>query len=648
MSNSLHNILTGSAGFLKERTANTILGTAALSVLIPIAIAACSGGTGAVPANTTAPPTRAPVAMQTAAPTPVNVYVDDLASPVRAVSGSWNSEENSFNYRLTVPLTGNKEFANVTAIASLDKTVLAEIAGVTINPNESYDATFNVLLPPGQQEVNFSFISPNNEVLGNYDTIVDVPPTPTFRTPTPKPTKAPTVAPTPPLSTPIPTVKPTPLPFASDLAPHTPTGWTGPVTLFENDGTLLTNSTDYKQGREVGYSLTNTGNKTARDFNVALYVNGERSKIIPVEELKPGNSITGKVSLDELIIRHKLKSTDQNTFGIYVDFENKIPELDKDEEANTYTTEGIQIKVAKDPTPRREPESAKEAEIQTAFDNFTWYTQANVSELTAIAKEVLKDVPLDWSKVKVSILPVEEFNQSYDDVFGDARGAPKESLRGFGYLTGTTALQEVYLREGIISQTLPSLIRELGSAPYAQTNINGLISAASVNGASGGTELDQALLESYGLSVLNEKFNWSSLTAASIYAGNDTTILRTITDSGMRGMEVRSLWALANREGYENGKVPSDVWLRLYTDLIQMPDPTAYLLELGTEANNLETASVSDIIKSNIFVDKEETILPKDIQRKLDPNNIFSDSLSLDRITINQNSTTYPVNYDVD
>ena len=412
-----------------------------------------------------------------------------------------------------------------------------------------------------------------------------------------------------------------------DLTYGTPEGM--PAPIYFKWGTEINDS-------EVVFGVKNSGSESAYDIPVKLTVsNNDYSLIIP--EVSAGSTEPAAISLERLV--EGGLHPGKHNFKISIDPENLTREIR--ETNNSYSASVV---IARSAVPRREPQSEIEAKIQESFDNYTWYTQQNIGELIEIAKEVLKDVPINWSSIDVTVLPFNQFYTMYSEVFiyppeELTKLIENDYLRGYGFTIGIlSTTQQVFLREGILLQVLPALIRELGEVYYGQTNRSGWLNGVPVNAH----QLAESLFECYGLSVLQERFGLDALTNASCLANKWRPISHTLDWDTAAAINSRRLWTVVNNEGYLEGNIPSDVLFKLYNRLMSMPSPTQYVTSLDEQAKDLDKEQIHQFIEWRLFVDKELTPIPEDLKEKLDPNNQLGADLTLDRLLISQNLSTFP------
>ncbi len=457
-------------------------------------------------------------------------------------------------------------------------------------------------------------------------------------TPAPQPSATPVLSPTAtpsPAQTPVPTRSPNPESLA-DLSPYafTQFGWQAPIVI--GDKKLVNAATD---GTYVGVGIANSGRTGAGSFSAELFVDGHKAYTWNVEPLQNGQATIRHVPVID-VIRNVWEQhgvylrSGEHSLEVRIDSGNNVRESSEDN--NTRSLQQT-YSVAKAPVPRREPQSEVEAKIQKMFDEYTWLTKENESGLLAIAKDVLRDVPIDWSKVKLEILPYEEFNARYTATFNSR---PSESNKhvGLGFLTGTTAAQEIYLREGTVPALLPVLIRELGGARYAQSNNSGMLKIADINPKQGAKELFQGIFEQYGVSVLNEQYGWEGLTNVSYIANRSriNSFMFAVNNpaSSSPGMEIRSVWSIEAAAGYGPGEAPAAFWLGYFNQYTGLPNPVARTHEIGAAAMKYDPGRIQTALNGR-FVDAPPVALPSELKETLNVT-------YLDDVVLAQNTFAYP------
>lgn len=428
-----------------------------------------------------------------------------------------------------------------------------------------------------------------------------------------------------------------------DLKPYALKGWNAPLVLMAGDGAILKSGQPYQKDRSVLFGITNAGTKTAASVSFWLMLDG-KAVYMPLEpQLLPGDIRLEKVSLDDLISVEKIRSG-KRVLQVIIDPQNSIEELDKSN--NIYTIE-IEIAAARPPVPRRAPQSPIEAAIQQFFDEYTWITNANIDRVVAIAREVFKEIPVDWSTVKVSALPFAEFNSMYGETFGDTfaekrrltETAAASPLTGYSFFNGNSRRQSVVVREGLLVQVLPFILREVGASYYIRKNPRGIERASTVPNQ----ELIVDLSELYGLQILREKYGWEGLTNVSYLVddGAFSLLSALVNSSELVGTSVRIPWALALDSEHPEGSVPSSTWLKLYLDLVNMSDPSDYVNSVVIRSRLVNRDRTTGVIESRL-VDKEPAPIPESVRQKLDPENKYGAGLSFDFLLANQLSFFRP------
>ncbi len=220
------------------------------------------------------------------------------------------------------------------------------------------------------------------------------------------------------------------------------------------------------------------------------------------------------------------------------------------------------------------------------------------------------DAGLDMNKVIVRILPIAEANAEYEKAFGKKiswglRSVPfVRPVVVNGVWTGQA---EVVVSEGILPQTLPSLVRETSVAYYMPKNTSGYDAGGKV----GANELFANISEWHG-------YRWFAENGI-ILGGNisyETNKLAfdgyfKITDVWAKG--IQSLWALSADLGYPDGGVPSSVLLQQMIDIVNMPDPTDFANKLYAEADKLDKNRLVSQANWNAMVDAPQRMLPLDV-----------------------------------
>ncbi|GEM_PF-3480171 len=428
-----------------------------------------------------------------------------------------------------------------------------------------------------------------------------------------------------------------------DLKPHTPQGWDAPIKFISSEGSLLQSGVPFQPGRSVVATVINSGTRTAVNVPLSLLIDGTLVYTAVLPQVLPGRFLTAAVPLDDAVVRYKLKSG-RHVFQLIVDPQNDIEELDNTN--NSYSAD-IDVAVARAPVARREPQSPAEAKIQKMFDEYTWISGSNIDEVVEIAKEVLKDIPIDWSIVRVNALPFDEFNVRYGQIAGRT---PEEKIRaqqsvaatpltGYAFFQGSNLQQSIVVREGLLAQVLPFVLREIGGGYYIRTNPQGLMRSSAIPTQ----EFVVDIAEAYGLQVLKEKFGWDGLARVShlIRPDVESTVASYVNSDELLGVSVRIPWLIAAESGHPDGRVPSDVLLRTFLNFVSMSDPGPYINSVVARSQAMDRGRVIAAIESRV-VDKELTIIPEPVRQRLDPGRKYGNELSLDLVLINQLSFYRP------
>lgn len=428
-----------------------------------------------------------------------------------------------------------------------------------------------------------------------------------------------------------------------DFRPYTPQEWGAPLVLISSNGSVLKNNAPFQAGRSIGIGIINGGTKPSGNFSYALTIDDFFVHTPAQLPLLQGDTRVENVPLDEIIKTYNLKSG-KHTFQLVIDPQNTIEELD--ESNNRYSVD-IEIAVARPPVPRRVPQSPAEIKIQRMFDEYTWISAANIDEVVAIAKEVFKEVPVDWSIVKVSALPFAEFNSRYGETFGATleekirltQTVASSPLTGYTFFQGDNRQQTIVVREGLVLQILPFIFREIGGGYYISRNPQGLMRASAIPTQ----ELVVDLSELYGLQVLRERFGWDGLTNVSYLVHEDAKrmVNSLVNSNQLLGVSVRIPWLIALESGYPTGAVPSDIWLRKFFQFVNMSDPTDYINSIVASSQAIDRNLIISTIESRV-VDKELTTIPETVRQKLDSMGRHGKDLSLDLVLISQLSFFRP------
>lgn len=480
-----------------------------------------------------------------------------------------------------------------------------------------------------------------------------------FPTPavTPVLTPVPTLSPAPPA-----TSKPTPAPTAApldvprpDVAPYTQNGSSGPIVVgtprqlgvkpvFAGDERLY-----------VAYSVQNLARKGSpvpsfpTEFYGSAFVAGLELRIDGHVadnrsfSLAPGGNVTFSMPLEDAV-RKVLNETGVFLAGGTRKFELALgtanadfPPLAELNTANNSASANLAYRLAKLPVPKRVPQSDIEAKIQYHADNYTWFTEQNKSDLIAILKGHLKDVPINWSMVALTILPFDDYNKKFGDALGktqeekeiNAAVVARTPLRGAAFVEGSSSSQRIFIREGILPQVLIAASREFTGAYYMQKNPVGVVNGAPSNAH----EFIITVGQIYFAAKLTEDSGWGGLTNVSYLEGTSSAA-GYVTSLGLQGQTVRRAWVLASQlkgRGYDPNNIPSSVWLEEYNKLVAMQDPTSTVIRLDEEAKKLKPDYIQELIRERVS-DVPPVPLPDKVRMKIDPQGTFGKTLSLDRI----------------
>lgn len=482
------------------------------------------------------------------------------------------------------------------------------------------------------------------------------PPPPTATPPPPTPTPPPTLMPTP-RSTPRPT--PAPLP---DLRPHNQFGVGRPILLMGEDGSLIRGS-PYQPGRRVSVSVINAGNAVAYGVTYKLLIDGvEVGKRWVDSGLLPGQTASARLDLDTAVLKYKVRPG-LREFKLVA--ETPMTELSKGN--NSYSA-WIELVAFRQPTPRRAPQSDLEELIQkavpTAVDKIKWYTDRDSPELMSMAQELLKDAdaPIPWGRTRLAILPFDVYNHMHAQRFAknaEERAQILEELRrnplsGYGFsISGPPPLikigparsisieidfatgsgfQYVFLKEGILPQTLPTLIRELGGVNHRVVNSPGYAKMLNVDPKEGCRELSLDIFEAYVQQLLIERYGWAGLTNISHLSSPPGLPTARLPPTNLSGHSC--LWAMAAEGGYPHGNAPSQFWLNKYFELVRMEDPTPRILEIGSKVKQLDLPYGKNLAQLRLS-DKEPTPLSAGLKKKFDPFNQYPE-LTFDNVIASQ------------
>ncbi|MBI4330867.1 MAG: hypothetical protein HY673_06275 [Chloroflexi bacterium] len=453
---------------------------------------------------------------------------------------------------------------------------------------------------------------------------------------------APNLPATAPMPSPEPAAVPPPARTAElwpDLVPHADEsrGWGAPVVL----GTAgEIGAPGVGNGLFIGFGIENAGEYEAFDVISRLFVNSQEAWVFPVARLASRESAFGYVAVDDIASRLLLYPGSYR-LELALDNDNFVDELDKSN--NSYSVDMV---VARAPVARRAPQSAVETQMQRLLDENTWVSGQNIAGVMAVAKEVLADVPIDYSRVKVTVLPFEVFNARYGDALGKnalektrlAENAASYPQVGLGYVRGTAAVQEVVIREGLLNQVLTVLFRELGGAFYQQYNARGKV----LGSASEANELAVTLFEAYAMRLLQEKYGWGGVANVS-YRVDRRPIVAALWDGGPLGRYVRRAWALAVNFGSDGRNYVSSRQLYAwYLNLINMRDPTVFVRSLDQAAADMDRNAIARNVAWRGLVDKDPSPLPDPVRKAVDPRGTIGPALTEDYLLVFQTHFVYP------
>ena len=390
---------------------------------------------------------------------------------------------------------------------------------------------------------------------------------------------------------------------------------------------------DYKS-ITIKAGIANTGNAPATDVVVDLKKNRISLHQWNVGEIPASEHVILEVTLGE-IIEQFYRPAGSQTLELECELSTDAEEIDTKNNNATVSDLVIALK----PTPRREPQSDTETKLQEAFDNCTWYTNHNKEELLDIAKEVLKDVPVQWNTIKLDLLPFDKYNDIFAETYGETEVEKElikewlavEKYKGISFCTGSIVSPLVYIREGTIMQVLPPLIQNAAMTHYAQRSYNGY----RIGGLIYADRLAASLLEAYSISIMREKYGLDGLVNMSISL--DAIPNLTLIGTYWETVNLRRIWAIAVEEGYPEGRLPSETLLEVYMKLTGKPDPTSYLEELDMKGDHLDTSAIVSVLYWRM-VDKELTMLPESIAEKIGTDEM----LSLDELISYQNIAVLP------
>jgi len=431
--------------------------------------------------------------------------------------------------------------------------------------------------------------------------------------------------------------------FPAPYIPLQEKGWNDAIVLLDDTGNVLSSGVPFQPGRHVGFALANTGPRSAENVFYRLGFDGRDIYSQSVPQMQPGEARVSTVNLDEVVHSNGVRS---GRHRIELTVDPAKPAGTRVGSGSSFALD-VDLAVARSPASRRAAQSPAEQAIQEMSGNSTWISSRNIAEVVAIAKEVLGNIPLDWSGMDFSVLPFNEYNARHGEVIGKTAAEKRrlaEQLEeyslggaGFHYFPSSHQRAHVILREGLLVQVLPIILREVGGIyaiqrTYGQKDYEWVF----IGRASSSPEFDLAVFMAYGVRVLVEKFGWGYVTNVSYL---------NLRDSGgpgyLRAGETWDLWTAATDAGYAEGDVPSSFWLKLHTDILNMKNPAGYIDSVAARGQALDRERVARIVESRA-VDKEHTIVPDTIRRKLDAAGRYSETLSLDRVLVNQMQYVMP------
>jgi hypothetical protein len=421
-------------------------------------------------------------------------------------------------------------------------------------------------------------------------------------------------------------------PTSTSTAPPPPPPDAADLTPFKIDGKSVfavdTSSNDYREFK-IKAGITNSGKTPAAAVTVNLYNTGNKIFSWDVETVGVGENIILETTVND-ILSQSIFTPGKKSLNIDISMADSSMEIGGN---NKSATENIII--ASEPAKRRTSQSTTEKLIQDSIDNATWYTNANKNDLLTIAKDALKGAKLYWNSNQIEIMDFDKFNQTYSENYGE-NDQQKKSLKdwleknrtiGFGFIWGSTAQSQIILREGTLVQLLSPLFINLGELNYAQANYAGYHSGNEY----GSVTLLAMLLEAYGFSILRDNFGFNGLTNISATIGS-------IPDLNLNNATMKRIWSMTGASDYLNGDVPSADLLKAYSTLLIKTDPVSYLNELDKNAESLDVATITNIVRWRL-VNKSVTMLPEEIVTKIDPTKT---SFSLDSLISFQNFVTLP------
>jgi hypothetical protein len=420
---------------------------------------------------------------------------------------------------------------------------------------------------------------------------------------------------------------------AMSTAPPGPPANAADLKPFAADGKSVivadTSSKDYREFK-IKAGITNAGQSSAASITVNL--NNTVNKVFTwkIEAVAAGENVILETTVGDII---KQATFTPGLKSLSID----IFVADSSQEIGGNNKSAPQdITIACGPAARRASQSTAEKMIQDSIDNATWYTSANLNELITIAKDVLKDARVQWSMANIEIKPFDDFSKIFSDSYGETEEQKKElkdwleknRLMGISIVYGTNANAKICLREGMLVQVLPVLFAKLGHISYSQANF----AAYSTGFETGSVDLVEALIETYGFSILRDKYGFNGLTSMSVSIGSIPSL------SLKNDPTLKRVWSDIGAAGYLNGDVPSADILKVYLALLMNPDPVSYIENLDKKGESLEISLIENIIRWRM-VSSTIVILPWDAVQKLDPSKT---SFSFDSLISYQDYVVLP------
>ncbi|MBI2934243.1 MAG: hypothetical protein HYY29_01610 [Chloroflexi bacterium] len=418
--------------------------------------------------------------------------------------------------------------------------------------------------------------------------------------------------------------------------PDAKKGWETAIVI----GDALSVGAPPSPERFIGVGVMNIGPGPSQELEATLVVNGKEVLTLSIPPLAPAEGYSTYVALEGIVDRLSL-GPGAYPFGLQVDPANAIDE--SDEANNRYSR---QMVMAQSPSPVRTPQTSLEFRLRQMIDNHIWVNRSNVREVVALAQQALGDIPIDYARIRLNVLPFVEFNRVYGNVLGKdeqqksklARQAATYPEVGMGFVMGSASRQEIVIREGLVEQVFSVLCRELGGAYYAQVNQSGKTKGM----ASEANELAVTLFEAYAVRLMQEKHGWDGINNVS-YAVDTGILTASFNDTGMFGRYIRRLWSLAAEVGYSGREFASSQdFLEWYRYLVTLDDPSTYVTSLDRKAGAIETEKIIANLLWRGLVDKELLPLPDEVQLRADPAGKFGGRLTRDLLLISQARFIYP------